>query len=88
MEIRELLTNMISLVMKLQLSVVLLLRLLKIQQTNGAIQILEIIEQLTDNSYPERETDKPFLMPVEDVFSITGRGTVATGSVERGSKSI
>ncbi|MBQ3410379.1 MAG: elongation factor Tu [Bacillus sp. (in: Bacteria)] len=33
---------------------------------------------------PERETDKPFLMPVEDVFSITGRGTVATGRVERG----
>ena len=33
---------------------------------------------------PERERDKPFLMPVEDVFSITGRGTVATGRVERG----
>ncbi|UOF91891.1 elongation factor Tu [Fodinisporobacter ferrooxydans] len=33
---------------------------------------------------PERQTDKPFLMPVEDVFTITGRGTVATGRVERG----
>ena len=33
---------------------------------------------------PERDTDKPFLMPVEDIFSITGRGTVATGRVERG----
>ncbi|MGI6585676.1 MAG: elongation factor Tu [Gracilibacteraceae bacterium] len=33
---------------------------------------------------PDRQTDKPFLMPVEDVFSITGRGTVATGRVERG----
>ncbi len=33
---------------------------------------------------PQRETDKPFMMPVEDVFSITGRGTVATGRVERG----
>ncbi len=33
---------------------------------------------------PERDTDKPFLMPVEDVFSISGRGTVATGRVERG----
>ena len=33
---------------------------------------------------PERETDKPFLMPIEDVFTITGRGTVATGRVERG----
>ena len=33
---------------------------------------------------PERAADKPFLMPVEDVFTITGRGTVATGRVERG----
>jgi elongation factor Tu len=33
---------------------------------------------------PERDTDKPFMMPIEDVFSITGRGTVATGRVERG----
>ncbi|MCY7526031.1 EF-Tu/IF-2/RF-3 family GTPase, partial [Bacillus safensis] len=33
---------------------------------------------------PERDTEKPFMMPVEDVFSITGRGTVATGRVERG----
>jgi elongation factor Tu len=33
---------------------------------------------------PTRDTDKPFMMPIEDVFSITGRGTVATGRVERG----
>ena len=33
---------------------------------------------------PARETDKPFLMPIEDVFSISGRGTVVTGRVERG----
>ena len=33
---------------------------------------------------PERTLDKPFLMPVEDVFTITGRGTVATGRIERG----
>lgn len=33
---------------------------------------------------PKRETDKPFLMPIEDVFSISGRGTVVTGRVERG----
>jgi elongation factor Tu len=33
---------------------------------------------------PEREVDKPFLMPIEDVFSISGRGTVVTGRVERG----
>ena len=37
---------------------------------------------------PERDTDKPFLMPVEDVFTITGRGTVATGRVERGTVKI
>ena len=49
----------------------------------------QCIYQLMDavDSYipaPERDTDKPFLMPVEDVFTITGRGTVATGRVERG----
>ena len=47
--------------------------------------IFELMEAV--DSYipdPERDTDKPFLMPVEDVFSITGRGTVATGRVERG----
>lgn len=37
---------------------------------------------------PERDNDKPFMMPVEDVFSITGRGTVATGRVERGSVTV
>ncbi|WP_276930026.1 elongation factor Tu, partial [Herbinix luporum] len=48
-------------------------------------KIIELMD--TVDSYipePERDTDKPFLMPVEDVFSITGRGTVATGRVERG----
>jgi elongation factor Tu len=47
--------------------------------------ILELMEAV--DSYiptPERDVDRPFLMPVEDVFSITGRGTVATGRVERG----
>ncbi|NLG36366.1 MAG: elongation factor Tu, partial [Clostridiales bacterium] len=47
--------------------------------------IFELMEAV--DSYiptPERESDKPFLMPVEDVFSITGRGTVATGRVDRG----
>lgn len=48
-------------------------------------KIVELFEQV-DVYIPEpiRATDKPFLMPVEDVFSITGRGTVATGKVERG----
>ncbi|MDM5186579.1 elongation factor Tu [Bacillus sp. DX4.1] len=48
-------------------------------------KIIELMAEV--DSYiptPERETDKPFLMPIEDVFSITGRGTVATGRVERG----
>ena len=48
-------------------------------------KILELMHTV-DEYFPDpvRETDKPFLMPVEDVFSITGRGTVATGRVERG----
>ena len=55
----------------------------------GDPQWTPAIHELLDNmdSYipdPARETDKPFLMPVEDVFTITGRGTVATGRVERG----
>ncbi len=48
-------------------------------------KIMELMDAI--DSYipqPERDTDKPFLMPVEDVFTITGRGTVATGRVERG----
>jgi elongation factor Tu len=56
---------------------------------NGEAQWVEKIMELMDHvdSYipqPTRETDKDFLMPVEDVFSITGRGTVATGRIERG----
>ena len=48
-------------------------------------KIIELMD--TVDTYipePERDTDKPFLMPIEDIFSITGRGTVATGRVERG----
>ncbi|AUD64427.1 translation elongation factor Tu [Tenericutes bacterium MZ-XQ] len=49
----------------------------------GAIEeLMEAVDTYIDT--PERQTDKPFLMPVEDVFTITGRGTVATGRVERG----
>ncbi|QEK11151.1 elongation factor Tu [Crassaminicella thermophila] len=46
------------------------------------IELFEAIDEYIPE--PERDTDKPFIMPVEDVFSITGRGTVATGRVERG----
>jgi len=51
----------------------------------GAPSILKLVEEM--DRYiptPERDTDKPFLMPIEDVFSISGRGTVVTGRVERG----
>ena len=48
-------------------------------------KIMELMSTVDDYiPDPQRDTDKPFLMPVEDVFSITGRGTVATGRVERG----
>jgi elongation factor Tu len=50
--------------------------------TGKIIELFEIIDEYIPT--PERDTDKPFLMPVEDVFSITGRGTVATGRIERG----
>jgi elongation factor Tu len=47
--------------------------------------VLELMNEVdTYIPEPERETDKPFLMPIEDVFTITGRGTVVTGRVERG----
>jgi elongation factor Tu len=51
----------------------------------GAPSVMKLVETL--DSYipePERDIDKPFLMPIEDVFSISGRGTVVTGRVERG----
>ncbi len=59
------------------------------QAMEGDEKAQEAVEELmkaVDDYIPDpvRETDKPFLMPVEDVFSITGRGTVATGRVERG----
>jgi elongation factor Tu len=48
----------------------------------GILQLMAAVDEYVP--VPERDIDKPFLMPVEDVFSITGRGTVATGRVERG----
>lgn len=54
-------------------------------EEGGKAAIMELMDAV-DTQIPEpvREIDKPFLMPVEDVFSITGRGTVATGRIERG----
>jgi len=62
---------------------------LKALEAEGEGDAAGCIQELMDaiDSYipePERDIDKPFLMPVEDVFSITGRGTVATGRIERG----
>ena len=51
----------------------------------GEASIIKLVEEM--DAYipePERDTEKPFLMPIEDVFSISGRGTVVTGRVERG----
>ena len=50
--------------------------------TQAILDLMAAVDEYIPD--PVRETDKPFLMPVEDVFSITGRGTVATGRVERG----
>ncbi|MCX2729003.1 elongation factor Tu [Saccharopolyspora sp. NFXS83] len=50
--------------------------------TDKVMQLLDAVDESVPD--PERETDKPFLMPVEDSFSITGRGTVVTGRIERG----
>jgi elongation factor Tu len=51
----------------------------------GVPSILKLIEEMDEYiPQPERDTDKPFLLPIEDVFSISGRGTVVTGRVERG----
>ena len=52
------------------------------EQQKKILELMDAVDEYIPT--PERDTDKPFLMPVEDVFTITGRGTVATGRVERG----
>ena len=53
--------------------------------SDAADQVMELMRQVDEFiPEPERDLDKPFLMPIEDVFSITGRGTVVTGKVEQG----
>ena len=49
---------------------------------DSVMELMDVVDEYIPD--PERDTDKPFLMPVEDVFTISGRGTVATGRVERG----
>ncbi|CAM4012169.1 elongation factor Tu [Nocardiopsis rhodophaea] len=49
---------------------------------NGVLELMKAVDESIPE--PQRATDKPFLMPIEDVFSITGRGTVVTGRIERG----
>ena len=61
--------------------------LMALEDPNGPwgdkiMELMDAVDTWIPN--PERDTDKPFLMPIEDIFSITGRGTVATGRVERG----
>ncbi|MDD2400790.1 MAG: elongation factor Tu [Clostridia bacterium] len=61
------------------------LKALEEPESEWADKIMELMNAVDEYlPTPERNTDKPFLMPVEDVFTITGRGTVATGRVERG----
>ena len=51
----------------------------------GSLAIQKLVETLDEYiPQPERDVDQPFLMPIEDVFSISGRGTVVTGRIERG----
>lgn len=52
------------------------------EYVKGVKELMKVVDEKIPT--PARETDKPFLMPVEDVFSISGRGTVATGRIERG----
>ena len=52
-------------------------------ETASIFELMKAVDEYIPQ--PEREVDKPFLMPVEDIFSISGRGTVATGRIERGS---
>ncbi|MFD2640137.1 elongation factor Tu [Piscibacillus salipiscarius] len=56
------------------------------QYVNAIYELMDAVDEYIPT--PDRDTDKPFMMPVEDVFSITGRGTVATGRVERGQVSV
>ncbi len=52
------------------------------EAAKGIMALMDAVDEYVE--VPERDVDKPFLMPVEDVFTITGRGTVATGRIERG----
>jgi elongation factor Tu len=61
------------------------LKALEDPTSDWGAKVIELVDAMdTYIPQPERETDKPFLMPVEDIFSIEGRGTVATGRIERG----
>ncbi len=54
-------------------------------EPEGEAQVVALLKEIDEYiPLPERDTEKPFLMPVEDIFSISGRGTVATGRIERG----
>ncbi|MFO7887787.1 MAG: elongation factor Tu [Eubacteriales bacterium] len=85
MELRDLLTEYEFDGDNIKIIVGSALKALEDPDSEWADKILELMEAVDEEiPAPERDTDKPFLMPVEDVFSITGRGTVATGRIERG----
>ncbi|PJH64066.1 elongation factor Tu, partial [Salmonella enterica subsp. enterica serovar Enteritidis] len=56
------------------------------EQQQNILELMSKVDEYIPE--PDRDADKPFLMPIEDVFSITGRGTVATGRVEQGQVSV
>ena len=62
------------------------LKALEVEDSEHGVQSVQKLVEALDSYIPEptRETDKPFLMPIEDIFSIQGRGTVVTGRIERG----
>ncbi len=87
MEVRDLLSTTTSQATTLRSSSVLLCKALEGKDGNemGTTSFVSWLETLdTYIPEPERAIDKPFLMPIEDVFSISGRGTVVTGRIERG----
>ena len=84
MEVRDLFQNM-SIQETISQLFAVLQRLLLEGKPEGVDAISNLMDAIDkDIAEPAREVDKPFLMSVEDVFSITGRGTVATGRIERG----
>ena len=86
MEVRELLTTYKFPGDKIPIIIGSALKALEGENSDiGVKAVVKLVEEMDKYiPVPKREIDKPFLMPVEDVFSISGRGTVVTGRIERG----